>query len=71
MTKAATRFLNEVETSWDTLNHWEDSVNKGLSDVDLDTIWDYCQEANCDYLDTQADVMRVIRAKVIRAKILL
>lgn len=67
MASAAERFLSEIEQSWDRLDPYEATAEKGLSEVDEDALRSYCGESEEDYQTAEAEVLSFVRAKVANA----
>jgi hypothetical protein len=66
MTKSAEEFIDGISISWDSLDPWEATAQKGLSEYDSEGLADLCEEFEESFLESKAEVLRVIREKVAR-----
>jgi len=67
-TAAATRFIDAIMVSWDSLEPYQATAEKGLADVDEDTLQTYCDESDEDYGDAEAEVLAFVRGKLMQTR---
>lgn len=65
MTKAAEKFISEIQTSWDSLDPWEATAEKGLAEYDRDVLKGYAKESGENYKTVAAEALEAIREHVI------
>ena len=66
MTQAASDFLKEARSVWDSMDQWEETAEYGLSHIDAGVLAEYCEATGDDYARAAAEVVAFAREKVER-----
>jgi len=68
MTKAAQKFLSEIQTSWDSLDPWQATAEKGLAEYDRDALKKYAKETGENFRTVASEALAAIREHVKQAR---